>query len=122
MSFIKFRIFLPLPPFTPIKYTQPPILRPLFHDSPSPSDADIISGGPLMSLEPFLADEFCDSYPHHIHPTPGYWIECARAISNRGSAWTNSDNAGGGDDDLAEVDEGITNSPDGSLRFWDIHR
>ena len=63
----------------------------------------------------FIADEFCDSYPHHIHPTPGYWIECSRAISNRGSAWTNNDC---GDLDLAEVDEGITNSPDGSLRLF----
>jgi hypothetical protein len=61
-----------------------------------------------------LLDEFCDSYPHNCHPTPGYWIECSRAINDRGSAWTNED--GGGEDDLAEIDEGITNSPDGSLR------
>ena len=43
-------------------------------------------------------------------PTPGYWIECSRAISNQGSAWTNEER------DLQEIDEGITDSPDGSLR------
>ena len=75
-----------------------------------------------------LSDEFCDSYPHHIHPTPGYWIECSRAISNRGSAWTDNHDCGLGlggsglDLELAEVDEGITNSPDGSLRFWHARR
>ena len=55
-------------------------------------------------------DEFCDGYPHNVLPTPGYWIECSRAISNQGSAWTNDDR------DLHEIDEGITDSPDGSLR------
>ena len=30
-----------------IKFTQPSLLRLLFHDTPSPSDADIISGGSL---------------------------------------------------------------------------
>jgi hypothetical protein len=43
-------------------------------------------------------------------PTPGYWIECSRAISNQGSAWTNEER------DLQEIDEGITDSPDGSIR------
>eukprot|EP00094_Tigriopus_californicus_P006870 TCALIF_06617-PA protein Name:"Similar to RAP1GAP Rap1 GTPase-activating protein 1 (Homo sapiens)" AED:0.25 eAED:0.23 QI:0/0.92/0.71/1/1/1/14/2097/582 len=56
------------------------------------------------------SDEFCDGYPHNLIPTPGYWIECSRAISNQGSAWTNEDR------DLHEIDEGITDSPDGSLR------
>ena len=55
-------------------------------------------------------DEFCDGYPHNVLPTPGYWVECSRAISNQGSAWTNEDR------DLHEIDEGITDSPDGSLR------
>ncbi len=55
-------------------------------------------------------DEFCDGYPHNMLPTPGYWIECSRAISNQGSAWTNEDC------DLQEIDEGITDSPDGSFR------
>ena len=78
----------------------------------------------LNSFGCCFADEFCDSYPHHIHPTPGYWIECSRAISNRGSAWTDNHDCGIGlgggglDLELAEVDEGITNSPDGSIRFW----
>ena len=58
----------------------------------------------------FFSDEFCDGYPHTLIPTPGYWIECSRAISNQGSAWTNDDR------DLHEIDEGITDSPDGSLR------
>ena len=57
-----------------------------------------------------ILDEFCDGYPHNLKPTPGYWIECSRAISNQGSAWTNEER------DLQEVDEGITDSPDGSLR------
>lgn len=57
-----------------------------------------------------FSDEFCDSYPHNILPKPGYWIECSRAISNQGSAWTNDDSR-----DLHEIDEGITDSPDGSL-------
>ena len=43
-------------------------------------------------------------------PTPGYWIECSRAISNQGSAWTNEER------DLQEIDEGITDSPDGSIK------
>ena len=43
-------------------------------------------------------------------PTPGYWIECSRAISNQGSAWTNEES------DLREIDEGITDSPDGSIK------
>ena len=43
-------------------------------------------------------------------PTPGYWIECSRAISNQGSAWTNEER------DLHEIDEGITDSPDGSIK------
>ena len=58
----------------------------------------------------FFSDEFCDGYPHNVLPTPGYWIECSRAISNQGSAWTNDDR------DLHEIDEGITDSPDGSIR------
>ena len=57
-----------------------------------------------------FSDEFCDSYPHKIIPTPGYWIECSRAISNQGSAWTNEER------DLQEIDEGITDSPDGSIK------
>ena len=57
-----------------------------------------------------IVDEFCDGFPHNLIPTPGYWIECSRAISNQGSAWTNEER------DLQEVDEGITDSPDGSLR------
>ena len=64
----------------------------------------------LRSIKPFFADEFCDGYPHNVLPTPGYWVECSRAISNQGSAWTNEDR------DLHEIDEGITDSPDGSLR------
>ncbi len=67
-----------------------------------------------LSFRVPISDEFCDSYPHNVLPTPGYWIECSRAINDRGSAWTNED--GLGNDDLAEIDEGITNSPDGSLR------
>ena len=55
-------------------------------------------------------DEFCDGYPHNMLPTPGYWVECSRAISNQGSAWTNDER------DLHEIDEGITDSPDESLR------
>ena len=81
--------------------------------------SDLSEPLPIDKLISFSSsDEFCDSYPHHIHPTPGYWVECSRAISNRGSAWTNALEADCGDDlDLAEVDEGITNSPDdGSLR------
>ena len=58
----------------------------------------------------FVVDEFCDGYPHNLIPTPGYWIECSRAISNQGSAWTNEER------DLQEIDEGITDSPDGSIR------
>ena len=46
-------------------------------------------------------DEFCDGFPHNLLPTPGYWIECSRAISNQGSAWTNEER------DLQEIDEGI---------------
>ena len=57
-----------------------------------------------------FTDEFCDGFPHNLMPTPGYWIECSRAISNQGSAWTNEER------DLQEIDEGITDSPDGSLR------
>ena len=59
---------------------------------------------------PTFPDEFCDGYPHNLIPTPGYWIECSRAISNQGSAWTNEER------DLQEIDEGITDSPDGSIR------
>lgn len=43
-------------------------------------------------------------------PTPGYWIECSRAISNQGSAWTNEER------DIQEIDEGLTDSPDGSVK------
>lgn len=64
----------------------------------------------IKSLTCILIDEFCDGYPHNLIPTPGYWIECSRAISNQGSAWTNEER------DLQEIDEGITDSPDGSLR------
>ena len=42
--------------------------------------------------------------------TAGYWIECSRAISNQGSAWTNEER------DIQEIDEGITDSPDFSLK------
>ena len=38
-----------------------------------------------------VIDEFCDGFPHNLIPTPGYWIECSRAISNQGSAWTNEE-------------------------------
>ena len=55
-------------------------------------------------------DEFCDSYPHKMNLTAGYWIECSRAISNQGSAWTNEER------DIQEIDEGITDSPDFSLK------
>ena len=58
----------------------------------------------------FFTDEFCEGYPHKLIPTPGYWIECSRAISNQGSAWTNEER------DLQEIDEGITDSPDSSIR------
>ena len=34
----------------------------------------------------FLSEEFCDKYPHTLVPTPGYWLECSRAISEQGSA------------------------------------
>ena len=34
-------------PIYTIKFTLPPILRPLFHDPLPPSDADITSEGPL---------------------------------------------------------------------------
>jgi len=57
-----------------------------------------------------ILDEFCDGYPHNMLPTPGYWVECSRAISNQGSAWTNDER------DLHEIDEGITDSPDESIR------
>jgi hypothetical protein len=57
-----------------------------------------------------FTDEFCDGYPHNMLPTPGYWVECSRAISNQGSARTNDER------DLHEIDEGITDSPDESLR------
>ncbi len=33
---------------------------------------------------PARAEEFCDKYPHTLVPTPGYWIECSRAISSGG--------------------------------------
>ena len=39
--------FLHLELIYDIKFTQPLLLRLLFHDTPSPSDADIISGGSL---------------------------------------------------------------------------
>ena len=63
-----------------------------------------------------ISDEFCDSYPHKIIPTPGYWIECSRAISNQGSAWTNEER------DLQEIDEGITDSPDGSIKEQNLSK
>ena len=63
-----------------------------------------------LLISSILADEFCDSYPHKMIPTPGYWIECSRAISNQGSAWTNEES------DLREIDDGITDSPDGSIK------
>ncbi|XP_071749339.1 uncharacterized protein rsh isoform X3 [Lepeophtheirus salmonis] len=50
------------------------------------------------------SDEFCEGYPHNLLPTPGYWIECLRAISNRGSAWTIDNQY------LSEIDEGRANS------------
>ena len=34
-----------------IELMQPPLLRPIFHDPPPPSDADITSGGSLMALD-----------------------------------------------------------------------
>ena len=43
-------------------------------------------------------------------PTPGYWIECSRAISNQGSALTNEGR------DIQEIDARITDSPDGSAK------
>ena len=64
----------------------------------------------ISTLCSTFPDEFCDGYPHNLIPTPGYWIECSRAISNQGSAWTNEER------DLQEIDEGITDSPDGSIR------
>ena len=63
-----------------------------------------------MTYKIIFLDEFCDSFPHKIIPTPGYWIECSRAISNQGSAWTDEER------DLQEIDEGITDSPDGSIK------
>ena len=49
MTFAELSDFLP-PPASPdleqiytTKFTQPPLLRPIFHDPPPPSDADIIS-------------------------------------------------------------------------------
>jgi len=57
-----------------------------------------------------LSEEFCDKYPHTLVATPGYWIECSRAISDQGSALTIDEG------ELQEVDEGVSNSPDGSLR------
>ena len=61
-------------------------------------------------FQTLFSDEFCDGYPHNMLPTPGYWVECSRAISNQGSAWTNDER------DLHEIDEGITDSPDESIR------
>ncbi len=57
-------------------------------------------------------------------PTPGYWIECSRAISSGsdagGSALTEAGESSSAllHDPLQEVqeDEGVANSPDGSLR------
>ena len=64
----------------------------------------------MNHLKYVFVDEFCDGFPHNLIPTPGYWIECSRAISNQGSAWTNEER------DLQEIDEGITDSPDESIR------
>ena len=60
-----FDFFLPPPPclhlelFYYTKFPQPPLLCPLFHDPPSPSDADITSGRSLkaMSVSPSLPGE-----------------------------------------------------------------
>ena len=57
-----------------------------------------------------ISEEFCDKYPHTLVSTPGYWIECSRAISDQGSALTIDER------ELQEVDEGVSNSPDGSIR------
>lgn len=39
-----------------------------------------------------VSEEFCDGFPHHVLPTPGYWVECSGAesamsagVSERGS-------------------------------------
>lgn len=40
------------------------------------------------------ADEFCEEYPHNLHPTPGYWIECSRqkiALLNQHTLWDDSE-------------------------------
>ena len=88
-----------------------------------------------MTSFPFHpAEEFCDKFPHTLVVTPGYWIECSRAISDQGSALTiagttdsgvattaaSSSVAGAaaGGLLLEAEDEGV-NSPEGSLRGED---
>ena len=57
MMSAKFLDFCPLPPcphldlIYTINFNQPPLLRPLFHDPPPPSDADIIYGCSLTSSD-----------------------------------------------------------------------
>jgi len=39
----------------------------------------------------FLADEFCQEFPHNLIPTPGYWIECSRQQITSDTIWDESE-------------------------------
>ena len=53
---------------------QPPLLRPLFHDPPPPSEVDIISGGPSLHL----ALLSCRT-PRTGRPAVSFLLDMARA-------------------------------------------
>ena len=37
----------------------------------------------LPNIRGTFSDEVCDSWPHKLIPTPGYWIECSRQAGGR---------------------------------------
>lgn len=39
----------------------------------------------------FVADEFCEEFPHNFIPTPGYWIECSRQKITSDTIWDESE-------------------------------
>lgn len=54
----------------------------------------------------FLADEFCEDYPHNLIPTPGYWIECSRQKITNEVLWDETDSEDDQPDDDEDAGEG----------------
>lgn len=48
----------------------------------------------LISNQITFLDEFCEEFPHNLHPTPGYWVECSRqkiSLANQITIWDDSE-------------------------------